>query len=242
MATAIATGVEEVVKIAVSRSARLLPGETPQAGTLRRVKMHEFLMSGGIQTGYNAEGKMTYGDPITVATNPVCPWHGEDCEAWGEIVAGRGYWTKMESDLTELKRLHADAVKEGDETTTEVLSFEVDKLVTALELRPRDALALRSRGAEQIAQERAEHEKAKARFQQIATQAAATARRMDRVYAPAGQKSGGNPWDRGPMVVNERTGEILEPVEPQPDRDEVMAAFIGQAVPDRIEIDGEEDD
>ena len=65
-------------------------GETEQSALNRRVKMHEFLMTGGIQIGYNADKIMEYTAPIDdpVAYGPACPWHGEGCSAWTEIFAG----------------------------------------------------------------------------------------------------------------------------------------------------------
>ena len=90
----------------------LFPGETEDAAILRRVRMHEFLMTGGTQLGV-VDGKMTYSDPIDAATTPVCPWHDEDCIAWAEIQAGR---TKAYADgptLAELREITPEEYTEG---------------------------------------------------------------------------------------------------------------------------------
>lgn len=63
----------------------LFPGETPDKALARRVKMHEFLIPGGVQLGYNDDLKMQYSDAIDVDATPACPWHGEDCPAWDVI-------------------------------------------------------------------------------------------------------------------------------------------------------------
>ena len=65
-------------------------GETEESALKRRVKMHEFLMTGGIQIGLNSSGVMEYTAAIDdpVAYGPACPWHGEGCSAWAVIFAG----------------------------------------------------------------------------------------------------------------------------------------------------------
>jgi hypothetical protein len=85
-------------------------GETEEKALRRRVRMHEFLMTGGIQL--TSKPTVTYSepiDPLTVAEEyPDCPWHGVDpdgtkCSAWEEIVAGRGTGEVVSPTLPELR-------------------------------------------------------------------------------------------------------------------------------------------
>jgi len=217
------------------------PGETVDQALLRKVKMHEFLMTGGVKTGINEYGMVVYSDPITVMTSPICPWHDKDCPAWDEIVDGRGHWTRIERELGEALADLADAAVDSDEQVA--LSLYAEKLLEQLELRPRDALALRERTTEQVEAEKAEYQRKRAKgrsdLDRVAAIAQEKAQRMSGVMVPAGPKTGGNPWDRKTTLVNERTGEIREP-RLVDSRDEAIEAF--GAVPDTIEIDGEEGD
>lgn len=64
-------------------------GETEADSLTRRVKMHEFLLTGGVQIGYNSSGIMEYTSEIDpVEYGPACPWHGEGCSAWEVIFKG----------------------------------------------------------------------------------------------------------------------------------------------------------
>lgn len=153
----------------------LNPGETEAKGMERRIKMHEFLMSGGVPLKErDKDGNIQYGPPIEIAKTPFCPFHGDICDAWDEIVAGRGLWTKMELELDGLKQLPESARR--------------DRLIADLEAkladRPRDYKALRERTPEQYEAEKA------------AIRAA-----DPRVHAAAGPKGPGNPWDRKPGSV-----------------------------------------
>lgn len=65
-------------------SGTLMPGEDKKRALRRRVRFHEFIASGGIAEGY-VNGKMTYSDPVDPMTEPECPWHGENCEAWAVL-------------------------------------------------------------------------------------------------------------------------------------------------------------
>jgi hypothetical protein len=85
-------------------------GEDETKALKRRVRMHEFLMTGGIQL--TQKPTVTYSeaiDPATVAEEfPDCPWHGVDpdgtkCSAWEEIIAGRGTGEVISPTLTELR-------------------------------------------------------------------------------------------------------------------------------------------
>jgi hypothetical protein len=71
----------------------LLPGENETQALKRRVKVHEFLMGGGVVLGLDEYDRVVYSGPIDTTSHPVCPWHEEDCIAWAEIDAGRGYAT-----------------------------------------------------------------------------------------------------------------------------------------------------
>lgn len=146
--------------------------ETTDQALLRKVKMHEFLMTGGVPIKTNLpehHGRVVYSPPVTAITHPVCPWHGDHCPPWDEIVAGRGYWTRMEHELEGLR----------NDTTDNEAEDEIDGLVAALELRPRDALALRERTPKQI---EAESEPKKTK-----------------------KKSVGNPWDRKTEIIENLT-------------------------------------
>lgn len=81
------------------------PGETPETALRRRVKFHEFMMTGGQPNGFK-NGKMSYSDPVDPIVTPNCPWHnadgaGEPCAAWTEIVEGRATGYKPEPTLKE---------------------------------------------------------------------------------------------------------------------------------------------
>ena len=79
----------------------LLPGETLERALLRRVKMHEFLIPGGVMQVDTKTGEVTYSDEVEVATTPVCPWHDADCPAWAELRAGRGTGTTFSPTIVE---------------------------------------------------------------------------------------------------------------------------------------------
>lgn len=224
----------------------LLPGEVDGDGRsrTRAIKMHEFLMTGGVQTGYDNKGIMTYGPPITVDAGPVCPWHGEGCMAWTEIVEGRGEWTRLESELADLK---ADVAENGG---TEEQAKQITEIADKLAYRPRGAKQLRERTPEEFAAEKAAYDAAR--------KAKAPTAPTPRVYAAAGPKTGGNPWDKKelhakadevrkdwakkssqmPINVDYSTGEVLD-VEVD-SRDEAIQAFSSESMPDTIEIDGDE--
>jgi hypothetical protein len=68
----------------------LFPDEDETKALARRIKMHEFLIPGGVQLGYDSDLKMQYSEAIEVSETPDCPWHGADCLAWIEIREGRG--------------------------------------------------------------------------------------------------------------------------------------------------------
>lgn len=88
---------------------QMFPGESDKAALSRRIKMHEFLIPGGIQTGYGADGKMTYSDPIVVSETTDCPWHGKRCEAWAAIRNGEGSASELravEWRLSQLEQEH----------------------------------------------------------------------------------------------------------------------------------------
>lgn len=84
---------------------QLGPGETPETALRRRVRFHEFMMTGGQANGFK-NGKMSYSDPVDPTATPNCPWHnadgaGEPCTAWTEIVEGRATGYKPEPTLKE---------------------------------------------------------------------------------------------------------------------------------------------
>lgn len=207
---------------------------------VRGVQMHEFLMSGGVKVGNDQYGRVVYSEPITVDKYPECPWHEGKCPAWEEIIAGRGHWTRMEAEREALREALT-------ESTTEEEFFELESRLTKLEeelsLRPRDAKALRERTPEQIAAEKAEYARKHAKAQTKFSEVADNAKRVAGVYAAAGPKTGGNPWDRKTnIVIDEATGEVFD-WRPKPhltdSRDDAYEAFGGE-IPDAIEVDGDE--
>lgn len=114
----------------------LLPGETAADAILRRIKMHEFLMSGGVYQGLDARGCATYGPPLKAEEHPICPFHNRECDAWEEIRAGRGHFSRLRTALEAAKIV-------GDIQAVESLEKQ-------LEAEPRDARALRERSKEQV--------------------------------------------------------------------------------------------
>lgn len=94
------------------------PNETDDRAMARRIRMHEFLMPGGVQTGY-VNGKMTYSEPVDPTTDPVCPWHGQGCSAWTEIAEGRGLGKQDGPTITELREM--DNELEVDRRTGEII-------------------------------------------------------------------------------------------------------------------------
>jgi hypothetical protein len=185
----------------------LFPGETEAAAIRRRVKMHEFLMTGGTQLGV-VDGKMTYSDPIDAATTPVCPWHDEDCIAWAEIQAGRTTPYTDGPTLAELRDLTNEDYTEGRAK----LSIEVGRNEPT----------------------------------SVATGSFPT---KPGVYAAAGPKTGGNPWDKGgpssytPGSNVGTGGGWARKNRIEDARDTVEREFSGlMPEGDVIEIDGDEDD
>lgn len=98
--------------MAISGS-HLFPGEDEAYALHRRVKMHEFLIPGGIQLGVT-DGKMQYSDPIIVDEWAFCPWHDSEdtepddiCQAWAEIRAGRNpqaLFERLQEQLADRER------------------------------------------------------------------------------------------------------------------------------------------
>lgn len=115
-----------------------LPNEDDADAMLRRVKMHEYLMTGGVQLGLDkVTSKMLYSDPIETtdlwkAENADCPYHpGQDCTAWANIVAGNGYWTARELEREQLRDRLAEGGGSGSDADR---AAELDGL---LEFRPK---------------------------------------------------------------------------------------------------------
>jgi hypothetical protein len=194
---------------------------------VRRIRMHEFLMDGGVVTGRDKHGHVTYSGPITVVEYPVCPWHGEGCEAWTEIAEGRGEWTRLEAELAELQA-ESENLAAGFGERDEMLADRIAALEAKLEMRPRSVRQLRERTDEEIAAERA----------------AFIQRQHPSVYAPAPRQGTGNPWDR----KSEPHSSYVDYSDHQPkyhapapkSRDVVAAALSDESLPDEIEIDGTE--
>lgn len=102
---------------------------------IRRIKMHEFVASGGLVTSSAKDGIVTYGPPVdfdairkqvaTIRANPhdnmddeiaealACPWHGEGCQPWFEIIEGRGYGAVDGPTLRELRERTPDEIEEA---------------------------------------------------------------------------------------------------------------------------------
>lgn len=204
----------------------LNPGETPEMALLRRIKMHEFLMSGGVQTSY-VDGHMTYSGPIIIAATPVCPWHlvmedGEECEAWVEIREGRGHWTRLEAEL-EAAEHELDA---SEDENLEELAARILALTEQLSLRPRDAAALRARTPEQL---EAERRSAQVQYIQPTNDYGTSAKPQYGVTPRVTPQYGGSrPSPRQRPLTDARDTAITE------------LAF--EPTPDEIVIDGNEED
>lgn len=110
----------------------LMPGETTTTQALsRRIKMHEFLMSGGVMTGY-VDGVMAYSKPIVAEEHVKCPWHlAEDCVAWEAIREGHGHWTSLQAELDVLTEAYVEGEQRDDETMN-----RINELVALLKGRP----------------------------------------------------------------------------------------------------------
>lgn len=110
----------------------LMPGETTTTQALsRRIKMHEFLMSGGVMTGY-VDGVMAYSEPIVAEEHVKCPWHlAEDCVAWEAIREGHGHWTSLQAELDVLTEAYVEGEQRDDETMN-----RINELVALLKGRP----------------------------------------------------------------------------------------------------------
>ncbi len=131
-------------------------GETEQSALKRRVKMHEFLMTGGIQIGLNSAQIMEYTGPIDdpVAYGPACPWHGEGCSAWAVIFAGDndGTGTRNESGFTlaELREKYPNIARvEREEAKDE--SSEDAEIETPMALSGNDRVGQKIDSAAQYA-------------------------------------------------------------------------------------------
>lgn len=78
--------------------------ESPEAALRRRVRMHEFLATGGIQVGIDKKsGRTMWSRPIDPMVVKLCPWHPAPCSAWEEIRAGRGSGEVPSPTLPELR-------------------------------------------------------------------------------------------------------------------------------------------
>lgn len=232
----------------------LLPGENQDQAALRRIKMHEFLMTGGIEIR-REKGTVTYSESLTVLDAleiDACPWHGADCEPWEAIKAGNGHWTKLESELEELTAVLRVRPAAGQPVPTKEMWDRYNQLREDLSMRPRDLQSIRDRTDAQF-----ERERDAALRKQLKEDNA-----KYRATNPQAKKTGGNPWDR-PGAHNPRSGYggtsassgrgSGKPVgssgysyapPPAKDKDTRLAeaaAFLnGGEVPDEIVIDGDE--
>ena len=130
---------------------RLNPGETEAHALKRRITMHEFLMTGGVQIGYQ-DGKMAYSPAIGPDEREQCPFHEDvDCIAWREIREGRGHWTRLEAELSELEAELVDAFRKPvdgpDDDEIDALMIQVAEAREALALRPRSITEIREKNA-----------------------------------------------------------------------------------------------
>lgn len=107
------------------------PGETPETALLRRVKMHEFLMTGGIQIGTDKQtGRAVYSGPVDPSVTTECPWHPEisgtqSCAAWTEIVAGRGSGEAVMSPVPLLPKTARNSQQQMLATVGEQIPDEI---------------------------------------------------------------------------------------------------------------------
>lgn len=191
--------------------------ETPGQVLIRRVKMHEFLMTGGVKTGTDERGNVLYGPPITADAEkfPTCPWHDDAttseidrCDAWQSILAGDGYWSKIETELREARAEYDVLISSPHTADVDLMekADEIAELEEELSLRPRDARALRERTPAQFASEQASNRG---------------------VYAAAGPKGPGNPWDRKPGPTGTGRGGSNYPRVTQPVDGEDIRSLYG---------------
>lgn len=83
---------------------QLNPGQTPASQLKRRVKQHEFLMTGGIHIGIDDQHRAIYTPPIVdPGLYPECPFHNGPCTAWNEILEGRGTGEPISQTLLEIR-------------------------------------------------------------------------------------------------------------------------------------------
>ncbi len=97
------------------------PGESKEHALARRVKMHEFLATGGVQIGTDPVTKRAvYTGPVDPASTPECPWHPDypgitPCSAWEEIKAGRGSGEVVSPTLAELRSRTPEELRDARE-------------------------------------------------------------------------------------------------------------------------------
>lgn len=186
---------------------------------LRAIQAHEFSMTGGVRVG-EREGKLTYSDPID-HHDPKwaikCPWHEGDCTAWDEIVAGRGKWTRMEDELKAARAKYQAGVDKLSVEKLKKLHEQITNLEWQLDMRPRDAKALRERTPEMIREE-----KAKAEFTRSQNK-----RKMADSLLEAQR------------AIAKLNGEKFE--EPVSETTKSAVSNLSGDVPDEIIIDGEEE-
>lgn len=100
---------------------RTFPGEPKEHALARRVKMHEFLATGGVQIGTDPVTKRAvYTGPVDPANTPECPWHPDSpgvapCSAWEEIKAGRGSGEVVSPTLAELRGRTTEELRDARE-------------------------------------------------------------------------------------------------------------------------------
>lgn len=188
------------------------PGEDESKAIRRRVKMHEFLMTGGVLLGEEPKTrKPIYSepiDPLTVAElHPECPWHGVDrdgtrCTAWVEIIEGRGTGEVVEPTLAELRgRTHEDLAEMR--TKIRVARDQQDSF-----FRNSDAPGENPRTEPPMA------------------------------LSP---KPGGYPWDKkSPSFSGSQHRSAERYIEPVEDARDTAIEHLGEEIPDTIEVDGDE--
>ena len=83
----------------------------------RSIRMHEFMMTGGVLAGYDPEtGRAIWTEDVDPQVTPVCPWHQPvRCLAWDEIRAGRGSGDVPSPTLAELRGQTSEELQDKTE-------------------------------------------------------------------------------------------------------------------------------
>lgn len=189
------------------------PGESEDKAIRRRVSMHEFLMTGGVFLGTDPQTKKPiYSDPIDPLT--VADEHPE-CP-----------WHGVDWDGTRCSAWVEILAGRG---TGEV----VDPTLAEL----------RSRTHEDLAYMRTKLRVARDQQEPFFRNSDAPGGNPDKqIPIPSVPRPGGYPWDKqGAQFSGSQHRSVEKRIEPMEDARDTAIEHLGEAVPDSIEIDGDEE-